>query len=528
MLAKDREDWARQQLAADNDPNPQLPPVPSGQPPPLTAIHGGLLIASEDMILALIGRTGGADGCGWQLGDDPAAAAAAAVGSGDVAEAALAAAIAAAMSGDGADNTAAGSGDVDVEAQDSKPLLGRDSQRSSGSGPGGGAGGRGGAAGAGVIKTRRGRKWRYLSAGGGGGDGGGGGGGSSDGEGVTGSAGDGAGPGSGGGGGGGGGGLTWTGSALELAKCLGLGLRRGGGGGDGAAGSSSTAGGNGAAGSSSSASSSKPPNGGAAAGCPTNGKHHASDTEPTQGRGCGAAACTSGSGATAAFDAGFGGSSSGSHDAPAVYRYWAPAAEQRCFGQALRRRQRRHTAAVAAALEGLGAALPPGFTVMDNRAYDASLSQRPSSFEAAATAADSNAAATAAAGATAGDGSSRGGGEGAHTRLNSDRDGRGSDGDDLDEMLAAAAEAAAEAAEAADPERPWTGWQQQPLVVGRCSARLRQLLKVCVCVYVCMREGGFNLNQSRRETVALQGEIAGGGGRAARGRAGSGHGSGCL
>jgi hypothetical protein len=56
MLAKDREDWARQQLAADDDPDPWLPPPPDGRPPPATAVDAGLLLASEEMLLALSSR----------------------------------------------------------------------------------------------------------------------------------------------------------------------------------------------------------------------------------------------------------------------------------------------------------------------------------------------------------------------------------------------------------------------------------------------------------------------------------------
>ncbi|KXZ47346.1 hypothetical protein GPECTOR_36g7 [Gonium pectorale] len=72
MLAKDREDWARQQLAVDRDPDPCLPPVASGHPPPATAAHAGLLVAAEDMIMALSGRAADAaagDG-GWDAGWD--------------------------------------------------------------------------------------------------------------------------------------------------------------------------------------------------------------------------------------------------------------------------------------------------------------------------------------------------------------------------------------------------------------------------------------------------------------------------
>ncbi|GFR47417.1 hypothetical protein Agub_g9134 [Astrephomene gubernaculifera] len=56
MLAKDREDWARQQLAADQDPDPQLPPPSSGHPPAATAAHGGVRVAAEDVLMALTGR----------------------------------------------------------------------------------------------------------------------------------------------------------------------------------------------------------------------------------------------------------------------------------------------------------------------------------------------------------------------------------------------------------------------------------------------------------------------------------------
>ncbi|GLC35512.1 hypothetical protein PLESTB_000199500 [Pleodorina starrii] len=389
MLAKDREDWARQQLAADADPDPSLPPVPSGHPPAATAAYGGLLVASEEMLMAMTGRA-----------EDIAVATDPRVGNRH--------------------------GGVGEKWSESVVELVRSLGIWHGPGDGGGGGGGGAEAAAGQVKGGRGgdKDGVVVCAGGAGGR-----------------------------------------SQQELGDSGGpLGSQ----------------------------------GGGKQAGQTADGRGGAPAAAA-----CGAAAAAARKGAGLDTDGG-----GTSRQTPPVYRYWAPAAEQRCFCRNLRRRQRRQASWRAPAT-------PLGYDTTVNPVFD--LSAAPTAVcSAGGSVSGGGGAAPAfsrahggnlafgAAGlrsGTAAGKSSGGGGGGAtgaavsasswsaygadewrrHHHQHVLRPGGAVDDGGLGGPGGGDDGHGSEEEEEDDEGgggRPWTGWQQQPLVMGRCNARLRQLLKV--------------------------------------------------
>ncbi|GIL75559.1 hypothetical protein Vretifemale_5327 [Volvox reticuliferus] len=320
MLAKDREDWARQQLAADADPDPSLPPVPSGRPPPATAVYADLLVASEDMLMALTGR-----------GEDV-----------------------------------------------TEPHL--HSLRSQ--------------------RTRR---------------------------------------------------VNWSESVRELAKSLGILLGPDRGRNDGSSVGEK----------------------GAPALCRGDSSlRGAVGGQEEMGR-CERATC--GPGAMGRGDEHQKGSAVTTtpmvwDKVPAVYRYWAPAAEQRCFCRNLRRRQRRQVPWQQPP------GTPLGFDTVSNPVFEVSAAPTATCSAGGSVSGGGGCTSTAAAGMHQSVGTvvlgPRVRGAAAVVSNNGNLDGGG---DILAELRE---EEEDDDFEAGEDGRPWTGWQQQPLVVGRCNARLRQLMKV--------------------------------------------------
>ncbi|GLI61840.1 hypothetical protein VaNZ11_004347 [Volvox africanus] len=392
MLAKDREDWARQQLAADADPDPSLPPLPSGCPPPATAAYAGLLVASEDMLMALTGR-------GEEVTEphsrSPCFRRAPRVHwSESVRE--LAKSLGILLWPDCGLNAESSLGEKVSQARSRANSSLR------------GAAGRQEETGRGEHATCS----HPVALG-------------SSGEHHKGSA--------------------FTAKPMVGAKAAVTTAQKvfhGGGGGG---------------------------------------------TMGIQSHGTGMAGQTGQDAANLrkAVGVGTGGSLRGygskSHQAPPVYRYWAPAAEQRCFCRDLRRRQRRQVPWQQPP------GTPLGFDTVSNPVFELSTAPTATCSAAGSISGGGGCKVTAAVGmnqsigtallrsrvqgapaVVLNEGSLDGGGAtpaevGEEEEEEDDDD---DEDDDEDEF------------EAGETGRPWTGWQQQPLVVGRCNARLRQLMKV--------------------------------------------------
>ncbi|EFJ50262.1 hypothetical protein VOLCADRAFT_89203 [Volvox carteri f. nagariensis] len=411
MLAKDREDWARQQLAADVDPDPSLPPVASGRPPADTAVYGGLLVASEDMLMALTGRAEDVmePESRWRRSGGHRAHV---DWSESVRELAKSLGI---WLGPG------GGGDAKAKATTAAPGC---SHRRGGVSGGGSRGG-----GCGISES---------------------------------------------------GGSACGGESIQGESASASGLETEGGAKQAAGGLAASAG----AGSS----------GGSQACQIARGKAAGDDSAPTA-RKCPGVGAGSGAGAA--------GNTSKSRQSPPVYRYWAPSAEQRCFCRDLRRRQRRQ------APWQQGPRTPLGFESMTNPVFDALAVDstggsadasgggggcvglgRPYGVARVASRAqdDAGGVSKGSRGGAAGGGSGGGGGNAAAepgSCATTPGPGRhrmrpGDDGGSCDELAGQGngEEEEEEDGEGGDGDRPWTGWQQQPLAVGRCNARLRQLMKV--------------------------------------------------
>ncbi|GIL64510.1 hypothetical protein Vafri_18391 [Volvox africanus] len=389
MLAKDREDWARQQLVADADPDPSLPPLPSGRPPPATAAYAGLLIASEDVLMALTGRgedvtephsrspcflkTPGviwsesvrelAKSLGIQLWPD----------CGRNAESSLGEKVAQARSrGNSSLQDAAGAQEETAPAEHATcyPVaLGSCGEHHKGS--------------AFTAQPMVGAK-----------------------------------------------------AAVTTAQDA---LHGGGGGG----------------------------------------------TMDTPSHGPGMAGRTRQDAATLRKAVGFGtggslrGYGSKGHQPPPVYRYWAPAAEQRCFCRDLRRRQCRQVPWQQPP------GTPLGFDTVSNPVFELSTAPTATCSAAGSISGGGGCTVIAAVGMDQPIGTAvlRSGAQGAAAVVsNKGRlDGGGATAPEVGKEVEEEQEEVDEGEddfEAGETGRPWTGWQQQPLVVGRCNARLRQLMKV--------------------------------------------------